>query len=124
MRIKYQDPLPPFSKFLRHLCKNIAVGILLIAMALFIGMYGYHTLEHMSWMDAFANASMILSGMGPFGPLTTDSGKLFAGLYALFSGLFFILIMGILIAPILHRLLHEFHIALKAEENKNSQGKE
>jgi hypothetical protein len=73
-------------------------------------MLGYHYFEGMSWLDAFANASMILSGMGPFGPLQTDSGKLFAGLYALFSGLAFITTAGIILAPVAHRLMHKFHV--------------
>ena len=118
MRTKYHGPLPSFSTFILHLTKNILFGIFLIVIALFIGMWGYHVFEKMTWIDSFANASMILSGMGPFGPLTTNAGKLFAGLYALFSGLFFILIMGITLAPVMHRVFHEFHLALKADSNK------
>jgi hypothetical protein len=84
--------------------------VLVLAVALGIGMLGYHHLERMQWIDAFANAAMILSGMGPLAPLQTESGKLFAGLYALFSGLVFIAVAGLVLAPALHRLLHRFHL--------------
>jgi len=73
-------------------------------------MLGYHWLEHMRWIDAFANAAMILSGMGPIDPLKTDGGKLFAGLYAIYSGLAVILIAGVVFAPVVHRFLHRFHL--------------
>jgi hypothetical protein len=86
------------------------LAYLLVAVALFIGMFGYHVYENMSWVDAFANASMILSGMGPLTTLVTTGGKLFAGFYALFSGLVFIVIIGVIFAPILHRFLHKFHL--------------
>ncbi len=73
-------------------------------------MLGYHWLEGMPWIDAFANAAMILSGMGPLDPLRTDGGKLFAGLYAIYSGLAVILIAGVVFAPVVHRFLHRFHL--------------
>jgi hypothetical protein len=75
------------SKFLIHLTRNVLIGCLSISIALYIGMLGYHVYEHMNWVDAFANAAMILSGMGPLTPLVTTAGKIFAGCYALFSGL-------------------------------------
>ena len=74
-------------------------------------MLGYHLTEGMDWIDSFANASMILSGMGPLEPLKTAGGKVFAGLYALYSGLLLVLASGIVLAPILHRMLHQFHLA-------------
>jgi hypothetical protein len=73
-------------------------------------MAGYHHLEKLPWLDAFTNASMILSGMGPLAPIQTSAGKLFAGGYALFSGIAFISSMGVVIAPIFHRFLHKFHL--------------
>ena len=73
-------------------------------------MLGYRWFEGMSWIDAFANASMILSGMWPLSPLQTWGGKLFAGLYALYSGLMLILVTGIIFAPVVHRVLHRFHV--------------
>jgi hypothetical protein len=78
-------------------------------------MAGYRHFEGMDWIDAFANASMILSGMGPLGPLQTPGGKLFAGIYALYSGLALIAVTGIIFAPIVHRLLHRFHMEADKE---------
>lgn len=82
----------------------------MILISLAAGMAGYHWFESMSWIDAFANAAMILSGMGPLEPLHTDAGKIFAGLYALFSGLALIGVAGIMFAPVIHRFLHRFHM--------------
>jgi len=75
-----------------------------------IGMLGYHNLEGLSWIDAFLNASMLLGGMGPVNIPATSSGKLFAGLYALYCGLAVILVAGVILAPIAHRILHKFHM--------------
>jgi len=71
---------------------------------------GYHCLEQLPWIDAFLNAAMILSGMGPVATLQTNAGKLFAGCYALFSGIALITILGIIFAPVVHRFLHKFHL--------------
>lgn len=86
------------------------MALLLVAFALGIGMAGYRTFEPMSWVDAFVNAAMILSGMGPVSSLQTDGGKIFAGCYALFSGLAFLTSLGIVFAPVFHRFLHKFHV--------------
>lgn len=107
-----KHPLLPKHVFIIHLARNIVVGLLMISLALFIGMLGYHHFENMSWIDSFANASMILGGMGPFGPLTTNGGKIFAGFYALFCGLAFIFIMATIFAPVIHRFFHKLHIEL------------
>ena len=88
----------------------------MVAGALGIGMAGYHFIENMGWVDAFVNAAMILSGMGPVATLQTDAGKIFAGCYALFSGLMFITVTGIVLAPVAHRALHKFHL----ESGKNN----
>jgi hypothetical protein len=103
-------PLLPIRAFLLRLAVSLLTGLVLIFVALGIGMLGYHGFEKMSWIDSFANAAMILSGMGPLGPLATNSGKLFAGFYALFSGIFFIAVAGIVLAPAVHRFLHRFHL--------------
>jgi len=84
--------------------------MVLIGLSLGGGMAGYHFFEGMSWIDAYVNASMILSGMGPVTTLQTDSGKIFAGSYALYSGLALIFVTGLIISPIVHRLLHRFHL--------------
>lgn len=82
----------------------------LIVVSLLVGMAGYHFLEGMSGIDAFSNAAMILSGMGPLTELKTWNGKLFAGLYAIYSGLVLIFATGLILAPIGHRVLHRFHL--------------
>ncbi len=110
---KHFEPLLPMRKFILRLGYSLLVGIVLIAIALYVGMYGYHHFEKMSWIDAFANAAMILSGMGPLGPLVSRGGKLFAGYYALFSGLMFIGVTGVVFSPVIHRFLHKFHLQLK-----------
>jgi len=80
---------------------------------LFIGIAGYHWIAGLSWVDALLNASMILGGMGPVNTLTSVNAKIFASAYALFSGLMFIAVMGIVFSPIVHRMLHKFHIDYK-----------
>lgn len=85
-----------------------AAGIIVAALA--IGMAGYMGFEGMSGIDAFANAAMILSGMGPLNPLLTTGGKMFAGLYAIFSGLLIFAVAGLVLAPVFHRILHRFHM--------------
>jgi hypothetical protein len=104
------QPLISRRLFARRVARSVTAGALIIAVSLSVGMLGYHWLENMPWIDAFANAAMILSGMGPLGPLKTDGGKLFAGLYAIYSGLAVILIAGVVFAPVVHRFLHRFHL--------------
>jgi hypothetical protein len=104
------SPLLPMRVFLIHLFRNLLIGVVMISFGLAIGMWGYHQFEHMDWIDAFVNAAMILSGMGPFGPMTTTGGKLFAGFYALFSGLTFIVIIGVIFSPVFKRFFHKIHL--------------
>ncbi len=89
---------------------HMGVAILLILGVLCIGIAGYHWFAGLNWVDALLNASMILAGMGQVDPLTNTGAKIFASVYALFSGLVFIAVMGILFAPMAHRLLHSFHM--------------
>ena len=96
--------------FSQRLLRNGLLAMAIIAAALAIGMAGYMFFEVMGLIDAFANAAMILSGMGPLTPLLTDGGKIFAGFYALFSGLLIFGVAGLILAPVLHRLLHNFHV--------------
>jgi hypothetical protein len=95
------QPLAPRRRFLRRLAMSGATGLAMIAVSLLAGMLGYHYLEAQPWVDAFANAAMILSGMGPLGELHTAAGN---------SGLAVILITGIVFGPVVHRFLHRFHL--------------
>ena len=95
--------------FARRLLLHVAVGGAVVAGSLAIGMAGYAYFEGLSWLDAFLNASMLLGGMGPVESPATPMGKLFAGLYALYSGLVFLVVAGIVLAPVVHRILHRFH---------------
>jgi hypothetical protein len=104
------EKLAPLSVFVRRMAVSAAMAGILIAVALLIGIMGYHHLAGFDWVDSILEASMILGGMGPVNPLVTTGAKMFAAGYALFSGLVFIAIMGIVVAPITHRMLHQFHI--------------
>lgn len=97
------------AKFARRLLVHIAAAMALLIVSLFSGMLGYVRFEHLSWIDAFLNAAMLLGGMGPVNPPLTDAGKLFAGMYALYAGLVFIVSAALLLTPLIHRLLHRFH---------------
>ena len=105
-----RQPVATAARFSSRLARNgrWALGIIVVALA--IGMAGYMAFEDMGLIDAFANAAMILSGMGPLTPLKTDGGKIFAGLYAIFSGLLIFGVAGLVLAPVFHRLLHKFHV--------------
>jgi hypothetical protein len=105
---KHQPPLPRAS-FAQRLIGHLLVVLGLVVGSLAIGMVGYKTFEKLPWIDAFLNASMLLSGMGPVNDPQTFGGKLFAGLYALYSGLVFLITAALVFTPIFHRLLHRFH---------------
>jgi hypothetical protein len=104
------EKIVPVSIFVRRVLVYIGFAIVLILTALAIGMAGYHWIAGLGWIDSLLNASMILGGMGPVDHLTGVHAKVFASLYALFSGLVFIAIMGIIFTPIMHRMLHKFHV--------------
>jgi hypothetical protein len=103
------QPLLSRAAFLRRLAASAALGVSAVAVSLFIGMVGYHTLEGLSWIDSFLNASMLLGGMGPLEHERNTAGKLFEGFYALYCGLAVISVAGIIFAPIVHRFLHKLH---------------
>jgi hypothetical protein len=104
------QPLLAHRAFLLRLGASMALGLGVIAVSLFIGMLGYHVLERLTWMDAFLNASMLLGGMGPIEQPQTSAGKFFAGMYSLYCGLAVILVAGVIFAPVVHRVIHKFHI--------------
>jgi hypothetical protein len=95
--------------FVRRLLVHTCTAIGLIAVSLAMGIGGYMPFEHLSGLDAFLNAAMLLGGMGPVNPPATDAGKLFAGLFALYAGLVFIVTAALFFTPLLHRLMHRFH---------------
>ena len=108
-------PLASRRQYHRTLLRNGLVGACLLAAGLLVGMAGYHHFEQLSWLDAYLNASMILSGMGPVTTPVTTGGKLFAGAYAIFSGVAFLTTVGIFLAPVVHRFLHRFHLESRNE---------
>src|SRR5438477_5947505 len=103
-------PLLSRAKFARRVFRHLLLALLAIGIALGIGVLGYHCIGDLSWIDSLLNASMILGGMGPVDQLQSNAAKLFASFYALFSGLAFIGIASLMIAPFAHRLLHRFHV--------------
>lgn len=116
------EPLASPSTFSSRLTRNALWAIGVIAVSMLVGMAGYIGFEGMSMIDAFANAAMILSGMGPLTPLLTTGGKIFAGLYAIASGLLLFAIAGLVLAPIYHRILHRFHVEDQEEPQEKSGG--
>jgi len=109
------EPVASMTQFGRRVAANFAAALVLIFVSLIIGMFGYVFLEGMGVVDAYLNASMILGGMGPVGTLNTTAGKVFAGTYALYCGVVLIFSTGIILAPVIHRLLHEFHVDSEEE---------
>ena len=103
------QPVLSRQEFFKRIALHFAVGCALIAGSLAIGMIGYHALERLSWLDAFLNATMLLGGMGPVNTPQTSAGKLFAGFYALYSGLIFLVAVAIVLAPAFHRIMHKLH---------------
>jgi hypothetical protein len=114
-----REPLLPRPVFYARLARSAALALGIVLASLALGMAGYHYFEKLIWLDAFLNAAMILSGMGPVAPIQTNAGKLFAGCYALFSGLAFITSIGVVLAPVFHRFLHKFHL----DSERDREGK-
>ena len=107
----HRQPLASTTVFVKRMAACLGIILCLLIVALALGMLGYHRIAGLSWVDAFENAAMILGGMGPVDQMSTTPSKLFAGLYAIFCGLMFISVMGIVLSPILHRVMHKFHLA-------------
>ena len=118
---KRHDPLASPAVFSARLRRNGIWAVAVIAVSIIAGMAGYMAFENMSVVDAFANAAMILSGMGPLMPLTTTGGKIFAGVYAIASGLLLFAIAGLILAPVYHRILHRFHVEEQAEPKSQTK---
>ncbi len=110
MLTPYRNKLAPFSVFLGRMAAAVGLAAAVMAVTLVIGVVGYHWLGGLTWIDSLLNASMILGGMGPVDRLDTTPAKLFASGYAIFCGLVLIGTMGIIVSPIIHRMLHRFHL--------------
>jgi hypothetical protein len=110
------EPLLPQNLFVKRAVNHLLLGVSIIIVSLTIGILGYHFICNFSWIDSLLDASMILGGMGPVKELTNDWGKFFASMYALFSGIVFLVTVGIVIAPVVHRFLHRMHIEEKDEK--------
>ena len=108
--------LLPQPEFIRRMGWSVALGGALILFSLSLGMCGYHWFCGLAWIDAFVDAAMILSGMGPLAPLATTTGKLFAGCYAIYCGIALIGSTGVIFAPLIHRALHRFHLEDNARD--------
>ncbi len=106
----HRKPLLPRKQFVHRQLRYALFSLVILVLSAGIGTAGYHTLGRLPWIDAFLNASMILGGMGPVDHLDTNSGKIFAAVYALFSGIAFIAFAGVLFAPVYHRFMHKLHL--------------
>ena len=100
--------------FVGRMLAHLAVAVAVLAVSLLLGIAGYVGFEHLTWTDAFLNAAMLLGGMGPVNAPQTESGKIFAGFYALFAGLVLLVAAGVVMTPLIHRLLHHFQFEEKA----------
>lgn len=107
---KKHQPVLPVQHFARRMLRHAFSALLILLFGLVVGMLGYHWLAQLSWVDSILNASMILAGMGPVDVLHSDVAKLFAAAYALFSGVIFLIGIGVVVAPLLHRFLHQYHL--------------
>jgi hypothetical protein len=109
------EPLATPAEFRRRMLYYGTITAIMILFSLVIGILGYHYFESLSWIDSLLNASMILGGMGPVDTLKTSAGKIFASFYALYSGIILLASVGVLFAPLFHRLLHRFHLEIEGE---------
>jgi len=114
-------PLIPKKKYYRRLLNNTLLAFTIILGSLGIGVSGYMTFAHFSFVDALLNASMLLGGMGPVDTLTNDASKYFASVYSLFCGITFLTTVAVLLAPVLHRIMHRFHIETEEEEEEEKK---
>jgi len=109
------EPLLPRRQFYRRMARSAGLGGLLVVASLVVGVCGYRFFEGFGWLDSFLNASMILAGMGPVGELHHPAAKIFASLYAIYSGIALISTSAVIFAPLVHRMIHRFHLEEDAE---------
>jgi hypothetical protein len=105
---RHTPPLPP-RRFVRRMADHVALAAVLVFVSLLVGMCGYEHYEHLPWRDAFVNTAMLLGGMGPVDPLRSNGGKVFAGIFALYAGGVFLVVAGLFLVPVIHRIAHLFH---------------
>ena len=105
---RHTPPLPP-RRFVRRMADHVALAAVLVFVSLLVGMWGYEHYEHLPWRDAFLNTAMLLGGMGPVDPLHSNGGKVFAGIFALYAGVVFLVVAGLFLVPVIHRIAHLFH---------------
>lgn len=105
---RHTPPLPR-RRFVRRMADHVALAAVLVLVSLLVGMWGYEHYEHLPWRDAFLNTAMLLGGMGPVDPLRTNGGKVFAGIFALYAGVVFLVVAGLFLVPVIHRIAHLFH---------------
>ena len=103
-----QEPLST-RRFVVRMLRHGGAATVLIVCSLVFGMWGYHRFAQEEWLDAFVNAAMLLGGMGQVGEVTTTGGRVFAGVYALYSGMVFLVLIATMLTPVFHRVLHRFH---------------
>ncbi len=109
------QPLANRRRFFHRLAVHGGAALLVVGLSLMVGAAGYHFTAGLAWLDALLNAAMILTGMGPVDPIHTTAGKLFATAYALYSGVVFLVVAGLLMAPFVHRLLHRLHLDVEGD---------
>jgi hypothetical protein len=114
-------PVIPWPAFVRRMVRHGGYVLAITAVSVALGMLGFHVLAQQTWLDDFLNAAMLLGGMGPVGEIQSAAGKLFAGFFALYAGLFFITSFAILAAPVIHRLLHKFHADEQSGRKRQSR---
>lgn len=115
------QPIAPLTAFVKRMAASLGLSLALIGVSLGIGVGGYHWIAHLPWIDALLNASMILGGMGPVDALTTAAAKLFASAYAIFSGLMIISVMGVVLAPAIHRIIHKVHRETGSDNDRRTR---
>lgn len=121
---RHHEPLLPRTAFLLRMLGHAGAAAGIVLGSLGLGVVGYHVFAGLAWIDALVNAAMLLGGMGPVSELHSTGGKIFASAYALYAGIVFLIVAGVLFAPIFHRILHHFHLQFTDEEEAGSGEKE